>query len=410
MTTACRLCGAPLRLTLVDLGASPLANSYLTAEALQGAETHYPLRPQVCETCWLVQLPAFESPEAIFGDYLYFSSFSDSWLAHCEGLARELTQRLGLGSASRVVEVASNDGYLLQFFQRDGIPVLGVEPAANVAEVARSRGIPTEVRFMGAAFGGELAAAGRQADLLLGLNVLAHVPDLHDFAEGLRLSLAPGGTLVMEFPHVLDLIRGVQFDTIYHEHFSYLSLLAVERLFRDHGLAVFDVTRLATHGGSLRLFACSAGDSRPGQPSAALLALRAEERAGHLDRPEGYTPLAEQALRIKHDLLRHLLEARSAGRKVVGYGAPAKGVTLLNYCGLGPDLLPYTVDRSPSKQGRFLPGCRIPILRPEDLLADRPDEVLILPWNLRTEIMAQMAGIRAWGGRFVVPIPRLEVL
>ena len=410
MTIRCRLCGAPLQMALVDLGASPLANSYLSAEGLLGAEIHYPLRPMVCESCWLVQLPAFETPEAIFGDYLYFSSFSDSWLTHCEELARDLTHRLALGSRSRVVEVASNDGYLLQYFQKAGIPVLGIEPAANVAKVAQAKGIPTEVRFMGAALGQELAAGDRQADLLLGLNVLAHVPDLHDFVEGLQRALAPGGTLVLEFPHVLELIRGVQFDTIYHEHFSYLSLIPVERLFREHGLTAFDVQKLPTHGGSLRFFACHARDGRAAAPSEALRMLRAEERTAGLDRPDGYQGFAAKVLEIKHGLLRHLLEARAEGRRVVGYGAPAKGVTLLNYCGVGPDLLPYTVDRSPSKQGRYLPGCRIPIRKIEDLLQDRPDEVLILPWNLKNEIVSQMAEVRGWGGRFSVPIPTLEVL
>jgi SAM-dependent methyltransferase len=397
-------------MTLVDLGASPLANAYLSADDLERPETRYPLRPRVCETCWLVQVPAFETREAIFGDYLYFSSFSDSWLAHCEVLAKQMTQRLGLGRDSRVVEVASNDGYLLQYFQQGGIPVLGIEPAANVAETARAKGVPTEVRFMGADLGAELTAQGRQADLLLGLNVLAHVPDIHDFAEGLARTLASKGTLVLEFPHLLELIRGLQFDTIYHEHFSYLSLIPVERLFREHGLAAFDVERLTTHGGSLRLSACHLGDPRAGHPSKALEALRLEERTALLDSPEGYRDFAAKVLDIKHGLLRHLLKARAEGRRIVGYGAPAKGVTLLNYCGIGPDLLPYTVDRSPSKQGRYLPGCRIPIRAPEDLLRDRPDEVLILPWNLKHEIISQMADVRRWGGRFSVPIPNVQVL
>ena len=410
MNPCCRLCGALLQTTLVDLGASPLANAYLSADDLERAETRYPLRPRVCESCWLVQVPAFETREAIFGDYLYFSSFSDSWLAHCASLAKQMVDRLGLDQNSRVVEVASNDGYLLQYFQQRGIPVLGIEPAANVAEVARAKGIPTEVRFMGAGLGTELGAKGRQADLLLGLNVLAHVPDIHDFAEGLVRTLAPGGTLVLEFPHLLELIRGLQFDTIYHEHFSYLSLVPVERLFQEHGLAAFDVARLETHGGSLRLFACHRQDARAEQPSETLKALRREEREARLDQPEGYRAFAPKVLDIKHGLLRHLLKARAEGRRIVGYGAPAKGVTLLNYCGIGPDLLPYTVDRSPSKQGRYLPGCRIPIRAPEDLLRDRPDEVLILPWNLKHEIIAQMAEVRSWGGCFSVPIPNVQVL
>ncbi len=406
--TTCRLCRSPLRLPLVDLGTSPLANSYLSAEALDQPETFYPLRPMVCEQCWLVQLPAFETPEAIFSEYLYFSSFSDSWLAHCRSLAENLTQQLSLGAGSRVMEVASNDGYLLQYFQQAGIPVLGIEPAANVAKVARAKQIPTEVRFMGAELGAELAAEQRQADLVIGLNVLAHVPNLHDFTEGLRLSLAPQGTLVMEFPHVLELIRGLQFDTIYHEHFSYLSLLPVERLLQEHDLALFDVESLDTHGGSLRIFACHALDARAGQATESLRRVRQDEALAHLAERTGYADFAGRILDIKHGLLRHLLRARDEGRKVVGYGAPAKGVTLLNYCGIGPDLLPYTVDRSPSKQGKFLPGCRIPISHPEHLLADRPDEVLILPWNLRSEIIEQMAAVRAWGGRFAETLPELK--
>jgi len=407
--TRCRLCQAPLLMRLVDLGRSPLANSYLSAEALEQPEASYPLCPMVCENCWLVQLPAFETPEAIFNEYLYFSSFSDSWLDHCRVLTESLTQRLGLGGASRVIEVASNDGYLLQFFQQAGIPVLGIEPAANVAAVAQAKNIPTEVRFMGAQLGSELAAQGNQANLVLGLNVLAHVPDLHDFTEGLRLSLAPEGTLVMEFPHVLELIRGLQFDTIYHEHFSYLSLLPVERLFREHGLALFDVETLNTHGGSLRIFACHAQDDRAGKPAEGLRRARQGEALARLDDRGGYAEFADKILNIRERLLKHLHKARANGRKVVGYGAPAKGVTLLNYCGIGPDLLPYTVDRSLWKQGKFLPGCHIPIRCPTDLIADRPDEVLILPWNLEAEIRSQMVEIKAWGGRFVVPIPTLRV-
>jgi SAM-dependent methyltransferase len=364
----------------------------------------------VCESCWLVQLPAFETREAIFGDYLYFSSFSDSWLVHCAELARDLVQRLNLNPQSRVVEVASNDGYLLQYFQGAGIPVLGIEPAANVAKVAQAKGIPTEVRFMGTALGQELATGDRQADLLLGLNVLAHVPDLHDFAEGLVRTLAPQGTLVLEFPHLLELIRGLQFDTIYHEHFSYLSLLPVERLFKEHGLSLFDVERLSTHGGSLRLYACHRQDSRAGAPSEALRRLQAEEHSALLDRAEGYQGFATQVANLKHGLLSFLLEQKAQGREIAGYGAPAKGNTLLNYAGVRPDLVSFTVDRSPHKQGRFLPGSRIPILPVEALEQQRPEFVLILPWNLKGEIRAQMGDIARWGGRMVTAVPSLEFL
>lgn len=405
----CRICGAALALSLVDLGTSPLSNAYLEPGDLARPETHYPLHPRVCETCWLVQLPAFEPSEAIFSRYLYFSSYSDAWLSHCRALATSLRADLGLGPRSKVVEVASNDGYLLQFFQEDGIPVLGIEPAANVAEAAQAKGIPTLNRFFGAALGAELERTGEAADLVLGLNVLAHVPDLHDFTGGLRRALAPGGTLVMEFPHVLSLLRSLQFDTIYHEHFSYLSLLAVERLFSEHGLALFDVECLPTHGGSLRIHGCAAEDPRAQKPSARLLDLRRQEREAQLDAPEGYRGFSEQVARLKDDLVSFLIEQKRAGRTVAAYGAPAKGNTFLNYAGIRQDLIAFTVDRSPHKQGRFLPGSRIPILAPEAVAAARPDVLLILPWNLREEIEVQMGGIRRWSGRFAVAVPKLEV-
>lgn len=406
----CRICGSPLALSLVDLGTSPLANGYLRPEDLERPEVYYPLHPRVCESCWLVQLPAFETPEALFGHYLYFSSFSDAWLAHGRALATEAIRDFGLGSRSRVVEVASNDGYLLQYFKEAGVPVLGIEPAANVAQAATDKGIPTLTRFFGADLGEELAQSGRQADLLLGLNVLAHVPDLHDFTEGLRRALAPRGTLVLEFPHLLELIQGLQFDTIYHEHFSYLSLLVVERLFAEHGLAVFDVQRLPTHGGSLRIHGCGSADPRAALPSERLSLLRRLEREAGLDRKEGYAGFQAQVWDLKNDLLAFLLDQKRAGRVVAAYGAPAKGNTFLNFAGIGPDLIPFTVDRSPHKQGRFLPGSRIPILAPEAVAARRPDFLLILPWNLRGEIREQMDHLRGWGGRFVTAVPRLEVL
>ena len=405
----CRICGAALHLSLVDLGTSPLSNAYLEPGDLARPETHYPLHPKVCETCWLVQLPAFESSAAIFSHYLYFSSYSDAWLSHCRTLAKALRASLGLGAQSKVLEVASNDGYLLQFFQEDGIPVLGIEPAANVAKAAEAKGIPTLNRFFGTDLGTELERKGEAADLVLGLNVLAHVPDLHDFTEGLRRALAPGGTLVMEFPHVLTLIQSLQFDTIYHEHFSYLSLLSVERLFGEHGMALFDVECLPTHGGSLRIYGCATGDPRARKASARLLDLRQQEREARLDGPEGYAGFSDQVARLKNDLVSFLIEQKRAGRTVAAYGAPAKGNTFLNYAGIRQDLLPFTVDRSPHKQGRFLPGSRIPILAPEAVAASRPDVLLILPWNLREEVEAQMSGIRRWSGKFAVAVPRLEV-
>lgn len=405
----CRSCGASLTETFVDLGVSPLANSFLRPERLSAMEPFYPLHVHVCSECRLVQLDAFESPEHIFGDYLYFSSYSPGWLAHAEAYAERMTARFGLGADSRVVEIASNDGYLLQYFQRRGIPVLGVEPAANVAKAAAAKGIPTEVAFFGAATAARLKAEGRTADLMAANNVLAHVPDINDFVAGFKILLAPAGTVTFEFPHLQRLIAGNQFDTIYHEHFSYLSLLAVERILGRHGLAVFDVEELPTHGGSLRLYVRHAEDgSRPESPAVA--AARAGEAAAGLHEAATYRGFGERVAAIKRETLRFLIEAHAAGKRVVGYGAPAKGNTLLNYLGAGPEFLAFTVDRSPHKQGLFLPGVRIPIKAPEAIAEARPDYVLILPWNLKDEIMDQMAVVRSWGGRFVVPIPALTVI
>jgi SAM-dependent methyltransferase len=406
MTPVCRSCGAALEHTFCDLGASPLSNSYLEPDQLGAMEPFYPLHARVCARCFLVQIEAVETPERHFGDYAYFSSYADTWLEHARAYVEMATARFGLGPSSRVVEIASNDGYLLQYFKARGVPVLGVEPAANVARVAQEKGIPSLVRFFGRAFAAELAASHGRADLLLGNNVLAHVPDLNDFVAGLAVALAPQGVLTMEFPHLLRLIEETQFDTIYHEHYSYLSLVAVEAAFARHGLALFDVEELATHGGSLRIFARHG----PAEPSARLVALRATERAAGLDRLDAYRGFDERVKAVKRDLLAFLIEAKRAGQSVVGYGAPAKGNTLLNYCGIRTDLLDYTVDRSPHKQGRYLPGTRIPIHAPDRIRATRPDYVLILPWNLRDEITQQMADIRDWGGRFVVPIPTTTVL
>lgn len=403
---ACRFCGRPLARTFVDLGVSPLANSYLEPADLQKAERFYPLRVYVCEGCLLVQLPEAESPEAIFSDYAYFSSFSESWLRHAERYAAAVTARFGLGPQSRVVEIASNDGYLLRFFKERGIPVLGIEPAGNVAAAAEALGIPTRVRFFGEAFARELAAEGIRADLLAGNNVLAHVPALNDFVAGLAVLLAPGGVLTLEFPHLLRLMDETQFDTIYHEHFSYFSFATVRRVCAAHGIDLFDVEELSTHGGSLRIFGCHAGE-RPEEPRVADLLAR--EAAAGLDRLDGYRPFDRKVQALKRGFLRFLIEAQEAGKTVVGYGAPAKGNTLLNYCGVREDLVAYTVDRSPHKQGRYLPGTRIPIHAPEKIRETRPDYVLILPWNLRDEIAGQMADIAEWGGRFVVAVPEVRV-
>jgi SAM-dependent methyltransferase len=405
----CRFCGAPLCTTFCNLGTSPLSNAYLVPERLKEPEVFYPLHAFVCEECYLVQLPQLHKPEEIFSDYAYFSSYSDSWLAHARRYAGEMMDRLALGPSSQVVEIASNDGYLLRYFRDAGIPVLGIEPAENVAQVAREAGVPTLMAFFGAACAERLAGEGTCADLLLGNNVLAHVPDLNDFVAGLKRLLAPTGVITMEFPHLLRLMSGNQFDTIYHEHFSYFSFLTVEQVFVRQGLRLFDVQELSTHGGSLRIFATHMESPAFPATEAVVRLKRVEVEAG-LDRVATYHAFAEQVGKTKRQLLTFLIHAKEAGKSIVGYGAPAKGNTLLNYCGVRTDLLEYTVDRSPHKQGRYLPGTRIPIRHPDRILETKPDYVLILPWNLRDEITEQMSDVRSWGGRFVVPIPALEVL
>ena len=404
----CRSCGTTLEHTFVDLGMSPLANSYLKPEQLNRMEPFYPLHVYVCEKCLLVQLEQFSTPHEIFSDYAYFSSFSDSWLAHAKAYVDMIADRFRLDRNSKVVEIASNDGYLLQNFVAQGIPVLGVEPAANVAEVAKKKGINTKVAFFGEKTALDLTAEGWNADLIIGNNVLAHVPDLNDFVKGLNVLLKPTGLITMEFPHLLQLMEQNQFDTIYHEHFSYFSFLAVEQVFARHGMKLFDVEELPTHGGSLRIYACHDQDaSKPIGTRARELKLR-EEAAGfsQLNHYLSFGPLVEAT---KRKLLSFLISARQEGKRVVGYGAPAKGNTLLNYCGVRTDLIDYTVDRSPHKQGHFLPGVHIPIYAPEQIRQTHPDYVLILPWNLREEVMQQMAFIRDWGGKFVVPIPEVKV-
>lgn len=404
----CRFCSAPLTTVFADLGMSPLANAFVARDDASEPETFFPLQVYVCDACKLVQARDVETPGAIFSDYAYFSGFSQSWLAHSERYAAAMIERFGLSEASKVVEVASNDGYLLQYFQRAGLPVLGVEPAANVAAVAQRRGIPTQVRFFGRKTARDLVTQGHSADLIAANNVIAHVPDLNDFVAGFELLLKPEGVLTLEFPHLLRMLVDNQFDTIYHEHFSYFSFLVIERVLAAHGLAVFDVERLPTHGGSLRVYAGHAG-AEGREPSEAVLALRREEEAFSLDRIDAYTGFAERIARAKCALLNFLIDARRAGKRVAAYGAPAKGNTLLNYCGVGPELVAFTVDRSPHKQGRLLPGTRIPVKSPDAILAEKPDFLLILPWNLKGEIMQQMASLRDWGGRFVVPIPEVEV-
>ncbi len=405
---SCRLCDAPLTHTFVNLGMSPLANRYLMPAQLNEMEPFYPLHAWVCDQCLLVQLEEFESPASIFTDYAYFASYSDTWVEHARLYVNMVIDRFRLGGTSQVVEIASNDGYLLRHVMAKGIPVLGVEPAANVAAEAISKGIPTLVEFFGEAMARRLVTAGTQADLLVGNNVLAHVPALNDFIRGLAVLLRRGGVITMEFPHLLRLIEGSEFDTIYHEHFSYFSLISVERAFGRHGLKIFDVDELPTHGGSLRIYATHATDPIE-RVSERIEGLRAREEAAGLDRLDVYLRFGERVQETKRRLLEFLIDVKRAGQTIVGYGAPAKGNTLLNYCGIRDDFLEYTVDRSPHKQGRFLPGTHLPIHHPDRIRETKPDYLLILPWNLKDEIMAQMAFIRTWGGRFVVPVPEATI-
>jgi SAM-dependent methyltransferase len=404
----CRFCKSHLEHTFVDLGASPLCQSFLSTDQLNHMEPFYPLNVYVCGKCFLVQLQEYVAPENIFSDYLYFASFSDTWLAHVKAYTDQMVKRFPITEKSLVVEIASNDGYLLQYFVEKKVPILGIEPAANVAAVAMQRGIPTLVKFFGSPTARELVASGRQADLLLGNNVLAHVPDINDFVSGMKILLKPQGVITMEFPHLMRLMEQNQFDTIYHEHFSYLSFFTVERVFAARGLTLFDVEELPTHGGSLRIYARHAEDSTKPVGSRVIELRTREESAGYA-RLETYSRFAEQVKETKRKLLEFLIHVKQGGRKIVGYGAPGKGNTLLNYCGIRTDFLDYTVDRSPHKQGRFCPGTRIPIYSPDRIRETRPDFLLILPWNLKDEVMQQNAYIREWGGQFVVPIPELTV-
>lgn len=405
----CRFCGSALSRTFCDLGMSPLSNAYVKTGALERMERFYPLHAYVCESCLLVQLQEFESPEAIFSDYAYFSSYSESWLRHCQAYTGRMIERFRFGREHQVIEIASNDGYLLKYFKAAGVPVLGIEPAENVARVAQEHGVETLVKFFGAKTAGELAAGGIRADLLLGNNVLAHVPDLNDFVRGLKILLKPDGVITMEFPHLLRMIEENQFDTIYHEHFSYFSFLTVERVFARHGLSLFDAEVLPTHGGSIRIFGqhVESGKQAIGPR---VTAMREKEAAFGIGKLETYTGFAERVCETKRSLLDFLIGAKRAGKTVVGYGAPAKGNTLLNYCGIRADFLDYVVDLSPHKQGLFLPGTRIPVYSPDRIWQTTPDYILILPWNIKHEIMEQMSRARQWGAKFVIPIPRVEVI
>lgn len=405
----CRFCATVLRDTVVDLGMSPLCESFLAAEQLDRRESFYPLRVEVCSSCFLVQVGEYVSEKDIFTEYAYFSSFSSSWLKHCEDYVAMISERLSLDSKSFVVELASNDGYLLQYFVARGIPCLGIEPAANVAKVAVERGVDTRVAFFGAELGKQLRAEGRQADLVLGCNVLAQIPDLNSFIAGIPEILKPTGTITFEFPHLMRLLEENQFDTIYHEHYSYFSLITIEQIFARHGLTIFDVEELWTHGGSLRIFARHQSDSsRP--PTARLKALREREESAGFRRVATYTAFEERVRETKRKLLELLIAAKRSGKRIAGYGAPGKGNTLLNYCGIRTDFIDYTVDKNPYKHGKFLPGTHIPIFDPSRIYETKPDYIVILPWNFKEEIMAQLAPVREWGAKFIVPIPEAVII
>lgn len=407
--SCCRFCSAPLERVFIDLGMSPLANSYLRNEKAKQDERFFPLRAYVCGECFLVQLEEWEAPENIFGDYAYFSSYSESWLQHAKSYVTRVIERFALGANSKVVEIASNDGYLLQYFVEADVPVLGIEPAQNVAAVARAKGIPTRVEFFGERAARTLRREGLRADLLIGNNVLAHVPNLNDFVKGMSLLLADAGVITMEFPHLMRLFDECQIDTIYHEHFSYFSFIAVEKIFAAHGLTLFDVEELPTHGGSLRIYAQHANKGWHPISHRVLDLRRREIDAGYANL-DHYDAFEERAMETRQKLLSFLEDAKRQGKRVVGYGAPAKGNTLLNYCGITSELIEYTVDRNPHKQGSLLPGSHIPILEPERINVTKPDYILILPWNLKREIVSQLSFARSWGAQFVVPIPEPRIV
>jgi hypothetical protein len=404
----CRFCGAILRHTFVDLGMSPLCESYVKADQLNSMEPFYPLHVYVCEHCFLVQLQEYVAPDHIFQEYAYFSSYSESWLQHARIYTDMMVERFKLHGGSQVIEIASNDGYLLQYFVARGIPVLGIEPAINVAEVAIEKGIATVTKFLGEQVARELTNEGKRADLLIGNNVLAQVPDLNSFVDGMKILLAPQGVITMEFPHLMRLIEENQFDTIYHEHFSYFSFVTVEKILTAHGLTIFDVEELPTHGGSLRIYACHVEDT--GKPiGKSVEELRAREQATGFISLKSYFSFAEKVKETKRKLLDFLIRAKREGKSIAGYGAPGKGNTLLNYCGIRTDFIDYTVDRNPYKQGKFLPGTHIPVFHPDKIRETRPDYVLILPWNIKDEIVKQMLYIREWSGQFIIPIPEISI-
>lgn len=409
ITRVCRFCGEPLTITFADLGMSPLSNAYVSKEKLFQKEIFYPLHAFVCANCFLVQVNDVELPEKIFSDYAYFSSYSDTWLKHSQEYASMAISRFCLTNNSAVIELASNDGYLLQYFKEVGIPVLGIEPAGNVALEAKRKGIPTIVNFFGQKLAQELVSQGEKADLVIGNNVLAHVPDINDFVAGMKILLKQQGIITLEFPHLMRLMEGNQFDTIYHEHFSYISLTTALRILDEHGLTIFDVDEIPTHGGSLRIYACHKDDTSKSVGKNVTKLLADENRVG-LAKLNRYRKFEEQVKETKRKILELLIRIKYENKSIVGYGAPAKGNTLLNYCGIRRDFIDYTVDRNPYKQGKYLPGSHIPIYDPEKIMETKPDYVFILPWNLTQEIMDQMGCIRDWGGKFIIPIPEVKVV
>ncbi len=407
-TFRCRFCNSKLNQVFLDMGESPLANSFLKKNDLEAQERYFPLKTYVCQQCFLVQLPEHEKPENIFETYAYFSSYSESWLKHVKDFVSMITNRFELNKNSFIIEIGSNDGYLLQYFKSQNIPILGIEPARNVAESALKKGIPTLTKFFGTKLANELNSEGKQADLIIGNNVLAHVPKLNDFIEGLKIILKPNGVITMEFPHLLRLIEENQFDTIYHEHYSYFSLYTIQKIFDYHNLTIFDVEEIPTHGGSLRIYSCHSGYNDLTVSKHVDVLLEKETRFG-LSSISGYEDFSEKVKYTKRKLVEFLISAKRSGKKVACYGAPAKGNTLLNYCDINTDLISFTVDRSPHKQGLYLPGTHIPIESPDKIRKTKPDYLLILPWNLKNEIMEQMKFVGEWGGKFVVPIPKLKI-
>jgi len=404
----CRFCGTPLEYKVVDLGMSPLANSYVKLDDIKKGELFFPLCVYICSDCLLVQVEEYKSSEEIFSEYLYFSSYSDTWLEHVKEYTELMVKRFGYNESSQIIEIASNDGHLLQFFHQKNIPVLGIEPAANVAKIAEEKGIPTEVMFFGVESASVLRKRGVQADLLLGNNVLAHVPDINDFVGGMELILKPDGVITMEFPHLVNLIGKNQYDTIYHEHFSYFSFTTVEKIFARHGIMLFDVEELPTHGGSLRIYGKHDYDTTKPISLRVFLMKQREASQGYT-KIECYLSYGEKVKETKRKILEFLINAKNQGKSIAGYGAPAKATTLLNYCGIGTDFIDYTVDRNPYKQGRLLPGVHIPIYSPEKIMETRPDYIFVLPWNIKDEIIKQMSAIKEWGGKFIVPIPEVTI-